>query len=91
MKRFAVLLAFLMYAAFGLQAQGVQISGNVTGSEDGAALPGVSVVVKGTTVGTVTDVNGDYSVISAFRGNHSRLYLRGNESGGSSNQRQDRD
>lgn len=60
MKRFAVLLAFLMYAAFGLQAQGVQVTGSVTGSEDGAPLPGVSVVVKGTTIGTVTDVNGDY-------------------------------
>lgn len=37
------------------------ITGKVTG-DDGAGLPGVSVVVKGTTTGTATDVNGAYSV-----------------------------
>jgi TonB-dependent SusC/RagA subfamily outer membrane receptor len=37
------------------------ISGTVT-DEDGAPLPGVSVVVKGTTTGIVTDVDGNYSL-----------------------------
>jgi TonB-linked SusC/RagA family outer membrane protein len=60
MKRFTVLLAFLVFVFSGIFAQNVQITGNVTGSEDGAPLPGVSVVVKGTTVGTVTDFNGYY-------------------------------
>lgn len=60
MKRFTVLLAFFAFVGLALQAQGVQITGNVTSAEDGSALPGVSVVVKGTTVGTVTDFNGDY-------------------------------
>ena len=40
---------------------GVKISGKVTDSS-GASLPGVSVVVKGTTNGIVTDINGNYSI-----------------------------
>jgi TonB-linked SusC/RagA family outer membrane protein len=38
------------------------ISGKVTSDEDKSGLPGVNVIVKGTSLGTVTDVNGDYSV-----------------------------
>jgi TonB-linked SusC/RagA family outer membrane protein len=38
------------------------ISGTVTDGENGDELPGVNVVVKGTTIGTVTDVNGSYSL-----------------------------
>ncbi len=60
MKRFTTLLALFALVGFQLFAQRVQITGNVTSSEDGAALPGVSVVVKGTTIGTVTDFEGNY-------------------------------
>lgn len=42
--------------------QGATVTGKVTSSEDTEGLPGVNVVVKGTTQGTVTDVNGDYSL-----------------------------
>lgn len=38
------------------------ISGTVTSAEDGLPLPGVTVVVKGTSEGTVTDINGNYSL-----------------------------
>ncbi|MDP3434696.1 MAG: carboxypeptidase-like regulatory domain-containing protein, partial [Bacteroidota bacterium] len=41
--------------------QGKLVSGKVTDSS-GASLPGVSVVVKGTTNGTITDGNGNYSL-----------------------------
>ena len=41
--------------------QGKSVSGQVTDSS-GASLPGVSVVVKGTTNGTITDSNGNYSI-----------------------------
>ena len=37
-----------------------KISGSVT-TEKGEAIPGVSVIVKGTTAGTITDINGNYS------------------------------
>ena len=42
--------------------QGNRITGKVTSSEDGEGLPGVNVIVKGSNQGTVTDVNGDYSL-----------------------------
>ncbi|HEY3402260.1 MAG TPA: SusC/RagA family TonB-linked outer membrane protein [Ohtaekwangia sp.] len=41
-------------------AQERTITGKVTASEDGSPLPGVNVVVKGTTTGTVTDAEGSY-------------------------------
>ncbi|PHI19824.1 SusC/RagA family TonB-linked outer membrane protein [Lewinellaceae bacterium SD302] len=39
-----------------------QITGNVTSAEDGLPLIGVSILVKGTSSGTVTDVDGNYSI-----------------------------
>ena len=63
MKRFTTLLAlFVLVGVQLLHAQRVQITGNVTSAEDGSALPGVSVVVKGTTIGTVTDFEGNYDL-----------------------------
>jgi len=53
------LLAIGMFAA---NAQKRVITGKVTATEDGSALPGVTVLVKGTTVGTVTDLKGEYQI-----------------------------
>lgn len=39
-----------------------QISGTVTTSEDGSPLPGVSIIEKGTSNGTITDVDGQYQL-----------------------------
>jgi TonB-linked SusC/RagA family outer membrane protein len=50
-------ILFFMLAATAW-AQERTVSGKVTSQEDGSALPGVNVVLKGTTVGTVTDVEG---------------------------------
>ncbi len=41
-------------------AQERTVSGRVTSQEDGTGLPGVNVVVKGTTNGTVTDADGNF-------------------------------
>src|SRR5690606_8175475 len=38
------------------------VSGNVTSSSDGLGLPGANVLVKGTFTGTVTDLDGRYSL-----------------------------
>ena len=38
------------------------ITGQVTDAQDGTPIPGVNVVVQGTTVGTATDVNGEYEL-----------------------------
>jgi TonB-linked SusC/RagA family outer membrane protein len=43
-------------------AQSLRLTGKVTQKADGQALPGASVTVKGTTMGVVTDVNGNYSL-----------------------------
>ncbi|HAL64662.1 MAG TPA: SusC/RagA family TonB-linked outer membrane protein [Bacteroidales bacterium] len=61
MRKISFLLAFL--ALLGLQVHGQrQVTGTVTHAEDGSSIPGVSVLVKGTQVGTVTDINGKYSI-----------------------------
>ncbi|MCK4746846.1 MAG: TonB-dependent receptor plug domain-containing protein, partial [Bacteroidales bacterium] len=62
MKRLTILFAFLVLLGTILSAQGVLITGTVTGVDEGAPLPGVSVVVQGTTIGTVTDFEGNYSI-----------------------------
>lgn len=41
------------------------VTGKVTSSDDGTALPGVSILEKGTTNGTVTDANGNFSISAA--------------------------
>lgn len=43
-------------------AQSREVSGTVISGEDNLPLPGVSVLVKGTTVGTVTDIDGEFTV-----------------------------
>jgi TonB-linked SusC/RagA family outer membrane protein len=43
-----------------VMAQERSVSGKITSTEDGAPLPGVNVVLKGTTNGTVTDTEGNY-------------------------------
>lgn len=44
------------------------ISGKVVASEDGSALPGVNITVKGSTIGTVTDASGRYSLTGVPEG-----------------------
>jgi TonB-linked SusC/RagA family outer membrane protein len=51
----------LLLVQFALFAQSIVIKGTVKG-DDGTAIPGVSVVVKGTNLGASTDANGDYSI-----------------------------
>ncbi len=55
-------LFFVMYGLPDAMAQGSTVSGKVTSSDGGEPLPGVNVIVKGTTQGTVTDIEGNYSV-----------------------------
>lgn len=56
----AFLVLFFTLPTF-LVAQGT-ITGNVTAAGDGLPLPAVNVVVKGTTVGTTTDFDGNYEI-----------------------------
>jgi TonB-dependent starch-binding outer membrane protein SusC len=65
-----LLVCFALAVAFYAHAQERTISGKVTSSDDGTPLPGVNVLLKGTTVGTVTDADGNYSLsVPAAGGN----------------------
>jgi TonB-linked SusC/RagA family outer membrane protein len=57
-----LLLLSLLLIGIGLQAQQRTITGTVTAGEDGKAISGVSVIVKGAGGGTTTGTNGAYSI-----------------------------
>jgi len=64
MKKINILLItiFSLMLSMSVVAQEKSISGTVTSQSDGAPLPGVSVVVQGTTRGAQTDFDGKYSI-----------------------------
>jgi TonB-linked SusC/RagA family outer membrane protein len=63
MRKFALLLTCLLVCGMHVVfAQSRTLTGTVTDADDGSALPGVSVVVKGTSIGTVTDIDGKFSL-----------------------------
>ena len=63
-RKFCRLLAgLLVVAGTSSHAWGqIPVTGRVTSSEGGEGLPGVNVVVKGTTEGTITDTDGRYAI-----------------------------
>ena len=56
------LFSFLLLIAQVSFAQGNEITGTVTSKADGIPLPGVNVIVQGTTNGAQTDFDGNYSL-----------------------------
>ncbi|MFN8333701.1 MAG: SusC/RagA family TonB-linked outer membrane protein [Cyclobacteriaceae bacterium] len=83
-----LIMLCLLTGLHDLWAQDRTISGKVTAAEDGSALPGVSVVLKGTAVGTQTDGTGSYtltvpatggSLIFSFIGLESREFVIGSQ------------
>ncbi|WP_179351402.1 SusC/RagA family TonB-linked outer membrane protein [Winogradskyella vidalii] len=54
-----LLMLFFSFCAF---AQQMEVSGVITSTNDGMPLPGVSIVIKGTTKGTTSDFDGNYSI-----------------------------
>lgn len=61
-KKLLFTISFLFVFIIGLKAQQQVVTGVITSNEDNFGLPGVSIVIKGTTNGTVTDINGKYSL-----------------------------
>ncbi len=57
-----ILLLLMLFLAFAVQAQDRVISGKVKNATDGSGLPGVNIVVKGTTAGAISDVNGEFKL-----------------------------
>ncbi|MBS1505331.1 MAG: SusC/RagA family TonB-linked outer membrane protein [Bacteroidetes bacterium] len=61
MKKF-LLMCFSFGFVLSVWAQDRVVTGKLTSKDDGSALPGVNVVLKGTTNGTVTDSEGNYKI-----------------------------
>lgn len=63
MRKIYLILCGIFFSLISLHAQqGKTISGTVTSADDHSGLPGVNVFVKGTTNGTVTDIEGHYTL-----------------------------
>ena len=60
-KRLMTFIACL-FLSLGMALAQTQVSGNVTSSEDGSPIIGASIKVVGTNTGTVTDVDGNFSL-----------------------------
>ena len=57
----ALIFSFLVLSP-DLLAQSKEVSGTVTSSEDNATIPGVNILIKGTTIGTTTDADGKFTL-----------------------------
>jgi TonB-linked SusC/RagA family outer membrane protein len=85
-KRKLFLLVAGMLLCFGVHAQ-VRITGRITSSDDRLPIPGATVKIKGTSQGTLTDVNGAFSLqasannvlVISFVGYSSREVTVGNQ------------
>ena len=88
-KKLTSVLLFLALSAGVVSAQTSKVTGKVIG-EDGEPVIGASIIVKGTTVGTVTDFDGNFElevpangkqlVISYIGRGYGYGYLKGKES-----------
>lgn len=64
-KTLLIVLGLLFFGAMATHAQNQQISGTVVSGEDDFPLPGVNIRVSGTTRGTITDIDGTFTIQAA--------------------------
>ncbi|MBX2842257.1 MAG: TonB-dependent receptor [Flammeovirgaceae bacterium] len=63
MKRFLLMNVALVLCIFSAYAQERTLTGTVTsGEDDNSPLPGVNVIIQGTKEGTITDIDGKYTI-----------------------------
>ena len=67
MKRFLLMFFTLTLPVFAI-AQDREVKGSVINVLDGSALPGVNVILKGTTNGTTTDAEGKFKLLTPVSG-----------------------
>ncbi len=64
MKRKLMFLMTFLFIGIGLvTAQTSRVTGLVTSEEDGQPVVGASILVNGTTLGTITDIDGKFTII----------------------------
>jgi TonB-linked SusC/RagA family outer membrane protein len=86
-KLLSLCLVLLALSGGGLLAQNARVTGKVT-DQDNAALPGVSILISGTSLGTVTDGEGNFvlnapgngTLVFSFIGYESQTVEIGNRS-----------
>lgn len=61
MRSALILLTSMLLLSGIVQAQ-TTVSGKITSGEDGSTIPGANILVKGTSLGTMSDANGFYSI-----------------------------
>ena len=62
MRKVTVLLVFLLFVGIQVAIAQRTVTGRVTTAADGSPLAGVTVIVQGTTTGSLTDIDGRYSI-----------------------------
>lgn len=62
MKKLLSVLFLLSFTLASVYAQNIQVKGTVVSGSDNEPLPGVNVVVKGTTNGGITDLDGNFTL-----------------------------
>ena len=63
MKRKLMFLMIFLFIGIGLvTAQTSRVTGLVTSEEDGQPVVGASILVNGTTLGTITDIDGKFTI-----------------------------
>ena len=80
-----LLLLFLFFCGFLLSvtAQQKTVTGTVVSSVEGEGpLPGVTISVKGTTTGTISDVNGKFALDDSTRCHNTCFFIYRNENSG---------
>jgi TonB-linked SusC/RagA family outer membrane protein len=75
MKRKSLLFFLCLFSLSYAFAQDITVRGKVTDAQNSETLIGVSILVKGTTIGTQTDMNGDYSISAPTGGTLVFSYL----------------
>lgn len=65
MKRKMMFLMIFLFIGIGLMtAQTSRVTGLVTSEEDGQPVVGASVLVNGTSLGTITDIDGKFTIMN---------------------------
>ena len=71
-----LLVLVLFCAGLSMWSQTVTVKGTVTSSEDGQPLSGVAVILDGTTNGTLTDLDGNWS-LDVSGGGYAPIHMLG--------------
>jgi len=59
---FCFLTLLFMFISFSVYAQRITLTGNVKGADDNEPIPGATIMIKGQTVGSITDLDGNYTL-----------------------------